>query len=155
MDPLNWKRLPLLAIAGIAIGFGAAWLVERTDWHPLVAPAISILAAGGLAAALRNAELLNFLLEDGLFVYCTYIGMSIIRAVGIHNYIATHVGDLRTPQLLDGVNIVVLAAGIAYTLMVVFIVALPSWALAQRSSRRELKRDAEFWSFVEEQNRSR
>jgi len=90
-----------------------------------------------------------------LFVYFTYIGMSIVRAVGVHNYAATHVGDMRAPQLLDGVNIVVLAAGIAYTLMVVFIIALPAWSLAQRSAHHGLKRDEDFWSFVEEQNRSR
>lgn len=155
MDPLNWKRLPLLAVAGIVIGFGGAWLVERTDWHPLVAPAIVMLAAGGLGVALRRLELLNFLLEDGLFVYCAYVGMALVRAVGIHNYLAVHVGDLRAQQLLDGVNVVVLAAGIAYTLMVLFIIALPAWALAQPSPRGLLKRDEDFWSFVKEQNRSR
>src|SRR5438270_7658708 len=41
LDPLNWKRLPVLAIAGVAVGFGGAWLVERTDWNPLVAPALA------------------------------------------------------------------------------------------------------------------
>lgn len=155
MDPLNWKRLPLLAVAGIAIGFAAAWLVERTDWHPLVAPAIVMLAAGGLGVALRRLELLNFLLEDGLFVYSAYIGMALVRAVGFHNYLAVHVGDLRAPQLLDGVNVVVLAAGISYTLMVLFIIALPAWSLAQRSPHGALKRDEDFWAFVEHQNRSR
>lgn len=154
MDPLNWKRLPLLAVAGIAIGFGAAWLVERTDWHPLVAPALATLAAGGLAVALRRLELLNFLIEDGVFSYCTFVGVALVRTSG-HNYVADKFAFVPGSGLLSSFNVVVAAVGIPFALGVVFIVALPVWAFAQRTRHQETADEERFWSFVKEQNRSR
>jgi len=63
MDPLNWKRTLLLAILGIVVGFGAAMLVEATDAHPLVAPALAIIGTAAVAFWLRKCELLNCLVE--------------------------------------------------------------------------------------------
>lgn len=146
-------RFIVLGAIGVGVGFGAATLVERTGWNPLAAPLISILGAGGLAFVLRNSELLTFLIEDGFFVYCAYVGMSIVRAVGGHNYLAAQYGNVLhwgSPQLLDGVNIVVLAVGLAYTFGVTLIVALPLWAFAQPAPKK-LPRDRQFWEFVEQQ----
>ena len=145
-------RAVFLGATGVAVGFGAATLVERTGWNPLIAPLITILGAGILAFGLRNCELLSFLIEDGLFVYCAYVGMSIVRAVGGHNYLAAQYGYVLhwgSPQLLDGVNIVVLAVGLAYAFGITLIVALPLWALAQRAPQK-LPRDEKFWEFVKQ-----
>jgi hypothetical protein len=83
----------LLVPLGIAIGYGAAQLVEATDWHPLIAPAISIAAVVAAAFAFRKSELMNFLFEAGVFAFSTYIGMGLVRASITHNYLASKLGD--------------------------------------------------------------
>jgi hypothetical protein len=158
MDRISWKRLALFVPLGIAIGFGAAELVEATDWHPLVAPAISLAAVVGLAFALRKNELMNFLFEAGVFAYSTYIGMGLVRASITHNYLAAKLGDWDLMHygpkgLLDGLNPVVMVAGIPYAFFAALLFALPAWAFAQYLCDRQLRRDDRFWEFVKDQNR--
>ena len=154
MDPLNWKRLAILAAGGIAVGFGAATAIEATGWNPLAAPLMSIAAAAAVAVALRRLELLNFFVDDGVFAYCTFIGMAIVRTSG-HNYLAVKFDYLPGTSLLTGLNLVVAAVGIPYAFAAVLIGALPVWALAQRARHRRTPDEEKFWEFVEEQNRSR
>lgn len=153
-DSLSLTRLVVLGAIGVAVGFGAATLVEQTGWNPLIAPLITIVGAGVVAFALRDSELLSFLIEGGFFVYCAYIGMSIVRAVGGHNYLAAQYGSVLhygSPQLLDGINIVVLAVGLAYAFGITLVVALPVWSLMQRAPDK-LPRDEKFWEFIDQQN---
>jgi hypothetical protein len=158
VDRVEWKRLLLLVPLGVAIGYGAAELVEATDWHPLVAPAISFATVIALAFALRKNELMNFLFEAGAFAYSTYIGLGLVRASITNNYLAAKLGnwDLMhygPKALLDGLNPIVIAAGIPYAFFAVLLFALPAWALAQYLCDRTLQRDERFWEFVKEQNR--
>jgi hypothetical protein len=158
MERISWKLLALLVPLGIAIGFGAAELVEATDWHPLVAPAISIAAVAATAFALRKRELMNFLFEAAVFAYSTYIGIGLVRASITHNYLAAKLGDwdmmhYGPKALLDGLNPVVIAAGIPYAFFAVLIFGLPAWAFAQYLYNRTLQRNDRFWEFVKEQNR--
>ena len=148
----------LLVPLGVAIGFGAAELVEATDWHPLVAPAISLAAVVAVAFALRNNELINFLFEAGIFAYSTYIGMGLVRASITHNYLAAKLGDwdmmhYGTRALLDGLNPVVIVAGIPYAFFAALIFGLPAWAYAQYLWNRKVQPHDRFWEFVREQNR--
>ena len=148
MDAFVWKRVPLLIAAGLGVGFGAAMLVEKTDWDPLVAPILSFLAAAAVAVLLRKLELLNFLIEDGLFAYSTFIGMALVRASGAHNYLAEQFFFFGGRELLNGVNFVVALVGIPYAMATVFIAALPTWALAQRSKRKLSEQEQQFWDFI-------
>src|SRR5581483_10414264 len=154
MDPLNWKRALLLAILGVAAGFGAAMLVEATDAHPLFAPGLTILAAAAVAFWLRKCELLNCLVKAAVFTYGTFIGMSLLRANNNyldHNY--PNAPLFPSGLLHEGLNAVVLAVGIPYTFAVVLIIALPVWSLAQISRQRMLERDEHFWNFIDERTR--
>lgn len=150
-------RLLLLVPLGVAIGYGAAQLVEATDWHPLVAPAVSMAAVAALAFALRKNELMNFLFEAGVFAYATYIGMGLVRASITHNYLAAKFGNwdmmhYGPKALLDGLNPIVIAAGIPYAFFAVLIFGLPAWAYAQYMWTRKINRDDRFWEFVRDQN---
>jgi len=158
MDRIEWKRLALLVPIGIAIGFGAAQLVEATDWNPLVAPALSMAAVVVTAFALRKSELMNFLFEDAVFAYFTYFGLGLVRASITHNYLAAKFGNwdfnhYGPKGLLDGLNPVVIVAGIPYAFFAALIFGLPAWALAQHLCDRKLREDDRFWEFVREQNR--
>lgn len=158
MERILWKRLALLIPLGIAIGFGAADLVEATDWHPLVAPAISFAAVVAAAFALRRSELLNFLVEAAAFAYSTYVGIGLVRASSTHNFLAAKIGGWDMMHygpkgLLDGLNPVVIAAGVPYAFFAVLIFGLPAWAFAQYLCDRQLRRGERFWEFVKEQNR--
>ena len=158
MDRILWKRLLLLVPLGVAIGYGAAELVEATDWHPLVTPAISLAAVAVVAFALRKNELMNFLFEAGVFAYSTYIGMGLVRASITHNYLAAKFGDWNSMHygsraLLDGLNPIVIAAGIPYAFFAALIFGLPAWAYAQYLWNRKVQRDERFWEFVKELNR--
>lgn len=157
MDRILWRRLLLLAPLGVAIGYGAAQLVEATDWHPLLAPSISLAAVVAIAFALRKSELMNFLFEAAVFAYSTYIGMGLVRASVTHNYLAAKLGNWDMMHygpkgLLDGLNPVVMAAGVPYAFFAALLFALPAWAFAQYLCDRELRRDDRFWEFVKEQN---
>lgn len=158
MERIQWTLLLLLVLVGVAIGFGAAELVEATDWHPLLAPAISLAAVVAVAFALRKHELMNFLFEAAVFAYATYIGIGLVRASTTHNYLAAKLGNWDLMHygpkgLLDGLNPVVIAAGIPYAFFAALLFALPAWAFAQYLCDRQLHRDERFWEFVREQNR--
>ena len=153
MDPLNWKRAFVLGLIGAALGFGAATLVEATDWHPLVAP---LLCAGGaaiVAFTLRKCEILNCLVEAAIFVYGTFLGLSFVRTG--HNYLEHYFPSvpLTPTTLLHEINLVVLWVGLPYTFAVVLLVCLPVWALAQLSKQKLMERDERFWQFVDDQTR--
>jgi len=157
MDRILWMRLLLLVPLGVAIGYGAAEFVEATDWHPLLAPAISMAAVVAIGFAMRKNELLNFLFEAGAFAFSTYIGMGLVRASVTHNYLAAKLGDWDMMHygpraLLDGLNPVVIAAGVPYAFFAVLIFGLPAWAIAQYLSDRQVRRDDRFWEFVKQQN---
>jgi len=153
MDPLNWKRALALAVIGIAIGLGAARLVEVTDWHPLVAPLLCAAGAAIVAFALRKCEVLNALVEAAIFAYGTFLGMSFVRTG--NNYLEHYFPSTpRTPAvLLHDLNLVVLWVGLAYTFAVVLLVCLPVWSLAQLSKNKASERVDRFWKFVDDQNR--
>ncbi len=153
MDPLNWKRALLLAIIGIAVGFGSAKLVEATDWHPLVAPMLCAAAAAAIAFTLRKVEVLNCLVEAAIFSYATFLGISFVRTG--HNYLEHYFPNKTvTPvHLLHDVTLVVLAVGLPYTFAMVLLVCLPVWAIAQITRHGMLDRDEKFWDFVDEQTR--
>ena len=158
MDPLNWKRLLALAAGGVAVGYGAAQIVDATDWHPLVAPLIIIIAVAAIGFSLRRCEFLNFLIEDGAFAYCAYVGMSLVRASG-HNFLATQLpfhyafGLYDGTAFLGGFNIVVALVGLPYAFMMVLLFGVPAWALGQYTRKSES--DERFWDFVRQQNRER
>lgn len=153
MDPLNWKRALLLAVIGVAVGFGAATLVETTDWHPLVAPLVCAVGMSVVAFTLRKCEVLNCLVEGAIYAYGTYLGMSFVRTG--HNYLEHYFPSMPlTPTtLLHQLNLVVLAVGLPYTFAMVLIVCLPVWALAQLSKHTPIERDERFWEFVDDQTR--
>lgn len=153
MDPFNWKRALVLAVIGLALGYAAATLVERTDWHPLVAPLLCAAGAGLVALALRKCEILNCLVEAAIFAYGTFLGMSFVRTG--HNYLEHYFPSMPlTPTtLLHQLNLVVLAVGLPYTFAVVLLVCMPAWALGQISKHALLERDERFWEFVDDQTR--
>jgi hypothetical protein len=153
MDPLNWKRALALGIIGVAIGFGAAALVEATDWHPLVAPLLCAAGAAAVAFALRKCEVLNCLVESAIFTYGTFLGLSFVRTG--HNYLERYFPSMpQTPTaLLHELNLVVLWVGLPYTFAVVLLVCLPVWALAQMSKEAPTERDERFWQFLDDQTR--
>ena len=158
MERISWKLLLLLVPAGVAVGYGAAEFVEATNWHPLVAPAISLAAVVAVAFMLRKSELMNFLFEAAAFAYCTYVGLGLVRASITNNYFAAKAGywDMMhygPRALLDGLNPIVIAAGIPYAFFAALLFALPAWAFAQYLCDRELRRDDRFWEFVNDQNR--
>ena len=136
----------VVGYAGLALlwGFGAAWIADVVGWNPVVAAASAVVPVGVFGWLRRGREVLEVAAPSFAVAYAAYVGLAIVRVAQF---------DELQPQLridlLDHRWPPILAAGLAFALILTVCVALPA-SLLQRSRHVATERDARFLAFIDE-----